>query len=303
VHRRPLLILLLCGLLTGCASGSASTTPPPPKSTVTTTTAAAPPPAGPPTFQNGSFHSGAVNGTLHYEIALPPGYASSGKRYPVVYFLHGLPASDQTYNNIGGYAHSLAATGHPAILVGAQGARAGDTDPEWHDWGPGRNWETATESELVSQIDKHYRTIPRRSARAIIGVSAGGYGATLVAIHNPETYQVIESWSGYFILTDPDGNPAKLDATEEAYSDAHTHVPHLKSDFAPYGKTFFGFYTGTKDPYPGFVEDNERFAAELTAAGIPHVFKLYEGAHNQDFWNEHQDDWLGGAVDRLDKPQ
>jgi predicted peptidase len=33
-----------------------------------------------------------VNGTLHYSIAFPPGYDSSGKRYPVVYFLHGLPA-------------------------------------------------------------------------------------------------------------------------------------------------------------------------------------------------------------------
>jgi predicted alpha/beta superfamily hydrolase len=28
---------------------------------------------------------------LHYAIALPPGYASSGKRYPVVYVLHGPP--------------------------------------------------------------------------------------------------------------------------------------------------------------------------------------------------------------------
>ncbi len=304
MHRRPLLILLVCALLTGCAGGSASTTTQPPPTSTATTTTAAPPPTGPPTFANGSFHSDAVNGTLHYEVALPPGYASSAERYPVVYFLHGLPASDQTYNNIGGYAHSLAATNHPAILVGAQGARTGDTDPEWHDWGPGRKWETATESELVSWIDHHYRTIPRRSARAIIGVSAGGYGATLIAIHHPETYRVIESWSGYFILTDPDGNPAKLDSAEEdAYADAHTHVPHLNADFAPYGKTFFGFYTGTKDPYPGFVDDNKRFADELTAAGIPHVFELYEGAHNQEFWNEHQDDWLGGAVDRLDKPQ
>jgi enterochelin esterase-like enzyme len=115
---------------------------------------------------------------------------------------------------------------------------------------------------------------------------------------------VIESWSGYFILTTPEGEPAKLESKEEeAYADAHTHVPHLKRDFTPYGKTFFGFYTGTKDPYPGFVSDNEQFARELTAAGIPHVFKLYEGAHDQDFWNEHQDEWLGGAVDRLDRPR
>jgi S-formylglutathione hydrolase FrmB len=161
-----------------------------------------------PRIEDRSFHSTAVNGTLHYAIALPPGYDSSGARYPVVYFLHGLPANDQAYKDVGGYADSLAAGGRRAIVVGAQGAREGDTDPEWHDWGPGRNWEAATESELVSWIDGHYRTIAKRSGRAIVGVSAGGYGATLTAIHHPGRYQVIESWSGYFVPTSPEGRLA-----------------------------------------------------------------------------------------------
>jgi len=256
-----------------------------------------------PRIEDGSFHSDAVNGTLHYAIALPPGYDGSDKRYPVVYFLHGLPANDQAYKNIGGFADSLASTGHAAIVVGAQGAREGDTDPEWHDWGPGRNWETATESELVHWIDGHYRTIARRSGRAIVGVSAGGYGATLIAIHHPETYQVIESWSGYFVLTTPEGKPLDLGSPESnANASAHASVPELEQRFGAYPKTFFGFYIGAQDEYPGFVEDNERLSHELTAAGIPHVFKLYEGAHNSAFWSEHQDEWLGGAVERLDAP-
>jgi predicted alpha/beta superfamily hydrolase len=112
-----------------------------------------------PTIAYGSFYSAAVRGTLHYSIALPPGYRTSHRRYPVVYFLHGLPASPRAYKAIGGYADSLAATGHSAIVVGAQGARAGDSDPEWHDWGPGRDWETATEDDLVTFVDRHYRTL------------------------------------------------------------------------------------------------------------------------------------------------
>jgi enterochelin esterase-like enzyme len=256
-----------------------------------------------PTIEDGSFHSTAVNGTLHYSIALPPGYASSGKRYPVVYFLHGLPANDQAYEGIAGYADSLAATGHAAIVVGAQGARAGDTDPEWHDWGPGRNWETATESELVSWIDGHYRTLARRSARAIVGMSAGGYGATLIAIHHPDTYQVIESWSGYFVLTTAEGKPKDLGSPEaNANASAHASVPELQRKFGPYPQTFFGFYIGEQDPYPGFVEDNQRLDQELNAAGIPHVFQLYQGGHDQAFWSQHQDQWLAGAVERLDPP-
>jgi enterochelin esterase-like enzyme len=222
-----------------------------------------------PTIEYGSFHSKAVDGTLHYSIALPPGYASSGMRYPVVYFLHGLPADDQAHKNIGGYADSLASTGHGAIVVGAQGAREGDADPEWHDWGPGRNWETATESELVSWIDGHYRTLPVRSARAIVGVSAGGYGATLIAIHHPGTYQVIESWSGYFVLTTPEGKPQDLGSAEaNAHASAHANVPLLKEKFGPHPKTFFGFYIGAQDPYPGFVEDNVMLDKELTEAAF-----------------------------------
>ena len=285
---RPVALAFLLAALvavSGCGGSSSNSSPPKPK------------------IEDGSFHSEAVNGTLHYAVALPPGYDSSRKRYPVVYFLHGLPANDQAYKSIGGYADSLAASGRSAIVVGAQGARAGDTDPEWHDWGPGRNWETATESELVSQIDSRYRTLPVRSARAIVGVSAGGYGATLIAIHHPETYQVIEAWSGYFVLTTPEGKPQDLGTPEaNAHASAHASVPQLEQKFSPYPKTYFGFYTGSEDPYPGFVEDNEQLSRELTAAGIPHIFKLYEGAHNQAFWSEHQDEWLAAAVDRLDRP-
>ena len=287
----PLVPLLLVPLVVA-ACGSTSH--------ATTTTSAT---SSEPRIEDGSFHSKAVEGTLHYAVALPPGYDTSGKRYPVVYFLHGLPANDQAYKSIGGYADSLARGGLAAIVVGAQGAREGDTDPEWHDWGPGRNWETATESELVSWIDHHYRTLPVRSARAIVGVSAGGYGATLIAIHHPGTYKVIESWSGYFVLTTPEGKPKDLGSAEaNAQASAHANVPYLEEKFGPYPKTFFAFYIGSEDPYPGFVEDNVKLSEELADADVPHVFRIYEGAHDQAFWSQHQDEWLAAAVEKLDRP-
>jgi enterochelin esterase-like enzyme len=289
----PVIALLLVPLVvTACGSTSHATT--------TTTTSST---SSEPRIEDGSFHSKAVEGTLHYAAALPPGYDTSGKRYPVVYFLHGLPANDQAYKSIGGYADSLARSGLAAIVVGAQGAREGDTDPEWHNWGPGRDWETATESELVSWIDDHYRTLAVRSARAIVGVSAGGYGATLIAIHHPGRYEVIESWSGYFVLTTPEGKPKDLGSAEaNADASAHANVPYLEKKFGPYPKTFFAFYIGSEDPYPGFVEDNVKLSEELADAGVPHVFRIYEGAHNQAFWSQHQDEWLTAAVERLDRP-
>ena len=91
-------------------------------------------------------------------------------------------------------------------------------------------------------------------------------------------------------------------AEANADANAHANVSKLREKFGPYPTTFFGFYIGRQDPYPGFVEDNMRLSEELTAAGIPHVFKLYEGAHDEAFWDAHQDEWLGAAVDRLDPP-
>ena len=109
----PVIALLLVPLVvTACGSTSHATT--------TTTTSST---SSEPRIEDGSFHSKAVEGTLHYAVALPPGYDTTAKRYPVVYFLHGLPANDQAYKTIGGYADSLARSGLAVIVVGAQGAR------------------------------------------------------------------------------------------------------------------------------------------------------------------------------------
>src|SRR5206468_11139206 len=95
--------------------------------------------------------------------------------------------------------------GRPAIVVAPQGARVADTDPEWHDWGPGRDWETAVAVELVREVDRSFRTIPVRRGRAVIGISAGGYGAALIGLRHLPTFSVIQSWSGYFHATNPAG--------------------------------------------------------------------------------------------------
>ena len=65
-----------------------------------------------------SFTSAALKGTTHYSVYLPPAYASSGKRYPVVYFLHGLPGTANDYRSIDQLAAAVEASGHPAIVIG-----------------------------------------------------------------------------------------------------------------------------------------------------------------------------------------
>src|SRR5437879_9544974 len=128
-----------------------------------------------------SYRSAALGGVLRFAVYLPPGYDTSTTRYPVVYFLHGLPASPYAYRGIGFVVTALEQEGLRALVVAPQGARDGDSDPEYLDWGSGRNWETALSTELPRYVDTHYRTIASRRARALVGLSAGGYGAVLLA--------------------------------------------------------------------------------------------------------------------------
>jgi S-formylglutathione hydrolase FrmB len=256
------------------------------------------------TIANSSFHSTALAGVLHYSVYLPPGYATSNKRYPVVYFLHGLPASPTSYQAIQPIAQAVEESHRAAIVIGVQGARQDDYDPEWLNWGPGRNWETATAKELVSVVDSRYRTIASRAGRIIIGISGGGYGATLIALHNPGTYSVAESWSGYFHATNPAGTaPLELGSDQATdWANAHKLIPQVKRLLTAYGpRTYFAFYVGTDDTL--FRAENEEFYAELRRAGIRQVvFRLYNGAHNWSLWGAHATAWVGAGLAAAAKP-
>lgn len=250
----------------------------------------------------GSFHSSALRGRVGFEIYLPPGYARSRARYPVVYFLHGLPASSDSFRGAAAFAKALEEARKPAILVGPQGARDGDADPEYLDWGTGRNWETALGRELPRYVDAHYRTIVGRRGRALVGLSAGGYGAVLVALHRLSAFSVMESWSGYFHPTNPDGTRA-LDLGSTAanrHASAHSFVHRLRRTFAR-RPTFFAFYVGDQDSR--FLDENLRLHRELKAAKVPHVFEVYGGGHSQSLWLRHATTWLRLALDHLAAPR
>jgi S-formylglutathione hydrolase FrmB len=236
--------------------------------------------------------SAALSGRVHARIVLPPGYSDSKKRYPVVYFLHGLPANAAAYRGNDWLVDALERAG-PAILVIPQGARVGDTDPEYLNWGAGRNWETYVATEVPRYVDAHFRTIHSRSGRAIVGVSAGGYGAMILGLHHLAEFSVIESWSGYFHPTDPTGT---VSLPREPAASARNLVGDLRSD-EKQEPTFIGFYVGRGDER--FRSDNERFDAQLGAAHVPHTFDIYPGAHTTSLWKAHGTTWLRLALGHL----
>jgi S-formylglutathione hydrolase FrmB len=239
-----------------------------------------------------SIPTRGLHGRLSFDVYLPPGYDGSTTRYPTVYYLHGLPAGPRAFTSFGYVASALDSTGRRAIVVAPQGAHDGDTDPEYLDWGPGRDWESAIADELVPAVDRRYRTLPRRSARAIVGVSAGGYGAAIIGLHHLDEFGAIESWSGYFHPTDPTGTRA---LAREPEATATNLIGALRATPA-----FLGFYVGAADTR--FRSDNVLFARALSRAHVPFTFAIYPGGHVQALWAAQAPAWLALALDHLDPP-
>jgi enterochelin esterase-like enzyme len=245
-----------------------------------------------------SYSSRALGGTLHFEVYFPAGYATSSERYPVVYFLHGLPAGAVSYQSMRFVERALDEVGYPAILVVPQGARAGETDPEYVDHRPGDDWADAISLELPRVVDARYRTIANRSGRALVGVSAGGYGAMHLALRELDSFSVVESWSGYFHPTDPTGTVALDLGTpdRDAKADVHEQIAAERTRLRS-ARMFIAFYVGLGDTR--FRAENEQLDRELTAAGIPHLFREFAGGHNQALWQPHAAMWLGLALAHL----
>ena len=243
---------------------------------------------------SGSFASAA--GTLAYDVYLPPGYDSSQLRYPVIYYLHGLPARPGAFTSFTYVPAALEAAQLQAIVVAPQGASSSDPDPEYLNKGPGEEWDTAIAVELPQLIDQEYRTIPTRAARAIVGVSAGGYGAMLLGLHHLPRFAAIESWSGYFHPTDPTG---LISISSSPWLSAHSFVASLRRAFAV-NRTYLGFYVGADDGR--FRAENVQFARELSRARVPFVFRMYPGGHSQRLWTAEAPSWLSALVGHLARP-
>jgi enterochelin esterase-like enzyme len=233
-------------------------------------------------------------------VYLPPGYATSTRRYPVVYLLHGFPGRPLAFLQtvrmgvvVDELVHRDAVLG--AILVMPYGSTGTFTDKEWANGvGAGQDWSTFVSRDLVRAIDARYRTIPTGRGRAIAGLSEGGYGAINIAFHNPGEFAVVESWSGYMQADRLRSIYGKQLQTLSA-NDPVTLLPGV----APVLRrqhTFFWFYSGSDDP---LRKQNRAFALELTRLHVAHHYFQSYGGHNWGLWRRNAVSAYRAALARL----
>jgi enterochelin esterase-like enzyme len=251
------------------------------------------------TFSLSSPALGGRSKTVY--VYLPPGYKSHpARRYPVAYLLHGIPGRPTAFLftvRAGVVEDILVAThkARPMILVMPYGSTGTFTDKEWANGiRPGEGWETFVARDLVRAIDARYRTIPRGSARALIGLSEGGYGALNIGLHHPGEFGVLESWSGYQ-RADPissifGGHPQLL-----AHNSPLLTLHHVARTLRRH-HTFIWFYSATRDH---FHQQNAVFAHELARARIAYHYFAVKGGHNWALWRGQASNALLAAARRI----
>lgn len=155
--------------------------------------------AKPVTVEHIKVHSDAIAGNLEGEPAdrdvivfLPPGYdRDNSRRYPVVYALHGffIGAEEWTHEihvpqTIEG---AFAKSSRPMIVVlpDSKTVYGGSMYSPSVTTG---DFERFIAHDLVAYIDAHYRTIPARESRGLVGHSMGGNGAARIGMQHPEVF-------------------------------------------------------------------------------------------------------------------
>ncbi len=233
---------------------------------------------------SGTLASAALGGRRQpYLVYLPPGYgdrANAGRRYPVLYLLHGAPGQPSDWTNglhIQLLADELIARGRlrPLIMVMPEG-----NGGVWHDsqyvnrFDGTFNAATYIARDLVRVVDARYRTIALRKGRAIAGISEGGYGAMNLALTQRATFGTAISVSGYFRAdprevvggNDPFGGSAQVMARDSPllYAPVLRHGP----------RTSILILDSVQDG--GYARQARLFAARLDGLGIPHTLLLQQ---------------------------
>lgn len=199
--------LLLSGLFLGSGLGEiANPAPPPPAVRQTGRLEQARVPA--PSLLGALLGSSAVR---HTTVYLPPSYDDDDdRRYPVLYLLHGFGSGPEMWLGVSGFegmniarALDSLAAGDPSrefivVMPDARTVLGGS----WYANSPvtGR-WTDFVARDLVSFIDRAYRTRPDPSARGIAGHAMGGYGALRVAMWYPDTFGAVVALSSPNLVT------------------------------------------------------------------------------------------------------
>ena len=239
------------------------------------------------------WYPSAVGGfNRRMTVYTPAGYETNTKtRYPVVYILHGIGGDEDSWSTHGRAAQildNLIASGKakPMIAVFTNGNIS--QQAAVHQTGNGyirqstmlpRTMEGSFESsfnEVVSFIDKNYRTIAKKQSRAICGLSMGGFHSLYISANNPDWFGYVGLFSAAVGVTDASVSPIYQDREAK-----------LAKQFA--SKPYYFIACGNSD---FLYKANKDYMAELDKAGYKYEYLETDGGHIWKNWRVYLTEYL-----------
>lgn len=244
-----------------------------------------------------TMHSEILNGERKYAVYLPPDYETSARHYPVLYLLHG-GGDDQTgWVQFGEVLHIadkaiLAGKATPMVIVmpDANSGRRGyfnSIDGEWR-------YEDFFFDEFIPHVEQEFRIKGEKRYRAVAGLSMGGGGSFMYALHRPDMFSSAAPLSA---STGPltiealrqrlgRGGVEVTATTEEleAYLSQHSAVELVKNLPEEQKKAVRWYIDCGDDDF--LFEGNSLVHIEMRKAEIPHEFRIRDGGHSWTYWRE-----------------
>ncbi len=252
-------------------------------------------------FDNLSLPSEILQGERKYAIYLPPDYERSERSYPVLYLLHGAGDDQTGWVQFGEVLHIAdkaitEGTATPMIIVmpdGQTGRRGyfNDIDGTW-------NYEDFFFDELMPFVEERYRIKREKRYRAIAGLSMGGGGSFMYALHRPELFSSACPLSAYVGPLSLDAYKGILARTNREFEDevvAEYYRKHnalsLIEDMTADALNSVRWYIDCGDD-DFLYEGNSLVHIAMKKKEVRHEYRVRDGAHTWTYWRESLPDVL-----------
>ena len=250
--------------------------------------------------QCGAMKSKYVPGRIGFCAMLPPSYDSKpGKRFPVLYFLHGL-GGDQNFLASSGASNEIEDAWEQKrlgefVIITPQGENSFYINS--------RDGHVLYEDffirEFVPQMERRFHLAGGRAGRAIEGVSMGGYGALRFAFKYPQMFVSVAAHMPALLEQLPRGSASAGLAAflgsafgsplNELFWKDNTPFIYARSSNLQTLKIYFD--CGDHDSY-GFDAGARQLDKVLTGRHVAHEAHIYPGGHDWQYVAEHLDESL-----------
>ena len=247
-------------------------------------------------YDNLSMQSKILGMERRYAVYLPPDYESSERSYPVLYLLHGSGDDQSGWIQFGEVLRIAdkailegSATAMIIVMPDANTGRKGYFNDPHGDW----RYEDFFFEEFMPYVEKKYRIRAEKRYRAVAGLSMGGGGAFMYALHHPELFSSacpLSASCGPLSLEEYEESLKRRgigDLTteqRETWFREHSAL-YLVNEMPAEELRSVRWYIDCGDD-DHLSECNSLIHITMMKKEIPHEFRIRDGGHTWTYWRD-----------------